>query len=225
MANFSNYDDMDKYRVHKARDSVHYVPEFISPAEERQLLERVYAAPKPRWTQLAHRRLQNWGGLPHNMGMLAQPIPEWLQGPMDRIHALGVFGELRPNHVLVNEYLPGQGILPHTDGPLFSPVITTVSLGSPTLLDLYTPRSDQQEESSPPRLLGSVLLEPRSLVVIRHEAYHSLLHGIRDTTEDLISTHVFNPGGRTEGERLERATRVSLTIRNVPKVLKVKLRL
>ena len=25
---------------------------------------RVYAAPRPRWTQLAHRRIRNWGGLP-----------------------------------------------------------------------------------------------------------------------------------------------------------------
>ena len=32
-----------------------------------------------------------------------------------------------PNHVLVNEYLPGQGIMPHTDGPLFHPTIATVS--------------------------------------------------------------------------------------------------
>ena len=31
-----------------------------------------------------------------------------------------------PNHVLVNEYLPGQGIMPHTDGPLFHPTIATV---------------------------------------------------------------------------------------------------
>ena len=32
-----------------------------------------------------------------------------------------------PNHVLVNEYLPGQGIMPHTDGPLFHPTIATVN--------------------------------------------------------------------------------------------------
>ena len=63
---------------------------------------------------------------------------------MDRISALGCFGEVRPNHVLVNEYLAGQGIMPHTDGPLFTPVITTITLGSHALLDLYTPRDDSQ---------------------------------------------------------------------------------
>ena len=63
---------------------------------------------------------------------------------MDRISALGCFGEVRPNHVLVNEYRSGQGIMPHTDGPLFTPVITTVTLGSHALLDLYSPRDDSQ---------------------------------------------------------------------------------
>ena len=49
----------------------------------------------------------------------------------------------RPNHVLVNEYLPGQGIMPHTDGPAFFPMVSTVSLGSHTFLDLYEPIDEQ----------------------------------------------------------------------------------
>ena len=43
--------------------------------------------------------------------------------PTTRIFASGK----GPNHVLVNEYLPGQGIMPHTDGPLFHPTIATVN--------------------------------------------------------------------------------------------------
>ena len=39
------------------------------------------------------------------------------------------FGQVRPNHILLNEYLPGQGIIPHIDGDLFYPTIATVSLG------------------------------------------------------------------------------------------------
>lgn len=45
----------------------------------------------------------------------------------------------RPNHVLINEYLPGQGIMPHTDGNAFNPLISTVSLGGSTMLDFYHP--------------------------------------------------------------------------------------
>lgn len=39
-------------------------------------MERVNSAPKPKWTQLSHRRLQNWGGIPHPKGMLAENVPE-----------------------------------------------------------------------------------------------------------------------------------------------------
>ncbi|XP_043223344.1 alpha-ketoglutarate-dependent dioxygenase alkB homolog 6-like isoform X2 [Amphibalanus amphitrite] len=207
--------------------TVHYVPEFVTEAEEQRLLELVYAAPRPRWTQLAHRRLQNWGGLPHPRGMLPEQIPTWLQAPMERIAALGCFGELRPNHVLVNEYLPGQGIMPHTDGPLFAPVITTVTLGSHALLDLYRPRQDDSQEASPaePEAVGSLLLARRSLLVVRDDAYHHLLHGIAARTEDTVTDAVLNGAEQAAGSRLQRQTRVSLTIRHVPKVLKAKLRL
>lgn len=47
----------------------------------------------------------------------------------------GIFDRHPANHVLVNEYLPGQGIMPHTDGPLFYPVISTISCGSNTVLE------------------------------------------------------------------------------------------
>ena len=37
---------------------------------------QVYAAPRPKWTQLAHRRLQNWGGVPHLKGMVSETLPQ-----------------------------------------------------------------------------------------------------------------------------------------------------
>ena len=30
---------------------------------------------------------------------------------MDKVSDLQMFGETKPNHVLINEYLPGQGIM------------------------------------------------------------------------------------------------------------------
>ena len=36
-----------------------------------------------------------------------------------------------PNHVLINAYPPGSGILPHTDGPAYEPQTATLSLGCP----------------------------------------------------------------------------------------------
>ncbi|KAJ1020031.1 hypothetical protein NDA16_004311 [Ustilago loliicola] len=43
----------------------------------------------------------------------------------------------KPNHCLVNEYLPGQGIMPHEDGPAYFAAVATISLGSHALLDIY----------------------------------------------------------------------------------------
>lgn len=62
-----------------APPSVFYIADFISPAEERTLLTDISRTPGPRWTQLANRRLQNWGGVPHPKGMIAETMPDWLQ--------------------------------------------------------------------------------------------------------------------------------------------------
>ncbi len=83
--------------------------------------------------------------------MIPEPLPPWLQSVVDRVNAIkpaDAFPESnQANHVLLNEYTPGQGILPHTDGPLFFPVIATVSLGSHTVLDFYreTKKSEEAE--------------------------------------------------------------------------------
>ena len=36
---------------------------------------------------------------------------QWLEDSSGKIASLGVFDDKFPNHVLVNEYIPGQGIL------------------------------------------------------------------------------------------------------------------
>lgn len=89
--------------------------------------------------------------------------------------------------------------------------------------------SSQSEDASlQSRYLLSVLLEPRSLLVLRHNMYLSYLHGIRELAEDTISETVCNLGCLGApvaiGDVLQRSTRVSLTIRHVPKTLKVKLK-
>lgn len=55
---------LEPFRVEQAPPLIYYVPDFISKEEEEYLLRQVFNAPKPKWTQLSGRKLQNWGGSP-----------------------------------------------------------------------------------------------------------------------------------------------------------------
>ena len=70
---------LEDFRVWALPDTVYYIPDVITPAEEALLLDRISKTPKTKWTQLRNRRLQNWGGLPHTKGMIPEQMPEWLQ--------------------------------------------------------------------------------------------------------------------------------------------------
>lgn len=100
---------MEDFLIDKAPKTLYYIPNFISCEEEDRLIKQVYDSPKPKWTHLKNRRLQNWGGLPLQKGMIAEPIPEWLTECCKKTYDLGVFTDKMPNHILINEYLPGQG--------------------------------------------------------------------------------------------------------------------
>jgi len=41
--------------------SIHYIPDFVSKECETYFIDEIYKAPKPKWTFLLNRRLQNWG--------------------------------------------------------------------------------------------------------------------------------------------------------------------
>ncbi|XP_028291750.1 alpha-ketoglutarate-dependent dioxygenase alkB homolog 6 [Gouania willdenowi] len=223
-------EDLKQFVLSDAPPTVFYIQDFITEDEEVYLLQQVYNSPKTKWTQLSGRRLQNWGGFPHPKGMLTERIPDWLQKYCENISSLGAFSGKLANHVLVNEYKPGEGIMPHEDGALYHPTVTTLSLGSHTLLDFYTPvtsleaSAPQTEEN---RYQFSLLLRPRSLLILQDDMYNNLLHGIQGCTQDTLTDKVVNlpTAGGSAGDTLTRDTRVSLTIRHVPKVMKAKLML
>ncbi|XP_013377995.1 PREDICTED: alpha-ketoglutarate-dependent dioxygenase alkB homolog 6 isoform X3 [Chinchilla lanigera] len=194
---------LEPFRVDQAPPVIYYVPDFISKEEEEYLLRQVYNAPKPKWTQLSGRKLQNWGGLPHPRGMVLERLPPWLQRYVDK---------------------------PHEDGPLYYPTVSTISLGSHTILDLYKPRQPEDDDATeqprpPPRPISSLLLEPCSLLVLRDTAYTRLLHGIAAAHVDALDANSLPANAAAcqsaqPGACLVRGTRVSLTIRRVPRVLR-----
>lgn len=106
-----------------------YHQDFLSQQEHDALLNGIEGR---RWKPLQHRRLQNYGGLPHAKGMLAVDLPAFLDPLVDLLVQRGIFDEeSKPNHALVNRYEPGEGIEAHEDGPVFLPFAAIVSLQAP----------------------------------------------------------------------------------------------
>ncbi|MQL77808.1 hypothetical protein Taro_010230, partial [Colocasia esculenta] len=228
--------------------NVIYIPNFISSAEEAQLLRNVgsgsgtwceiltiYEAPISKWKSLKNRRLQNWGGVVYEKGLLPQDCDAYFS------------------------------IQPHQDGPAYFPVVAILSLGSPIVID-FTPHprlrqgtKNMQEESAAngnPMLESSVwtnessceqvedhhelslLLMPCSLLIFKDQAYADYLHGIQDSDVQNLAKIVNTsealklPDEATSGKSFElgnseqhqilcrTATRVSLTCRLVLKVHK-----
>ena len=102
-----------------------------------------------------------------------------------------------PDQVIVNEYLPGQGIADHIDcEPCFEDTIISLSLGSRCIMDLKNKNNKNEKQE--------ILLEPRSLIVIADEARYNWTHGIPAREKD-----------KWMGRYIPRRTRVSLTFRKV----------
>ncbi len=74
----------------------------------------------------------------------------------------------------------------------------------------------------------SLLLEPRSLLVLKDNLYTDYLHSIDEIHEDIIDGNIRNlhclETKYASGQRLSRSTRISLTIRNVPRCSNFKLK-
>lgn len=148
---------------------------------------------------------------------------------MPRLAALGVFAATphgAPNHVLVNEYVPGQGIMPHEDGDAYAPVVATVTLGAVAVLDVYAKDKGDGGERQGPRWM--ILQERGSLLVTGGELYTGYLHGIREVVVDeglgeegVVNWGLLGDRGQFEEGRCVRGTRVSLTFRDVLKVKRV----
>ncbi|KAF1350890.1 hypothetical protein BDV97DRAFT_376528 [Delphinella strobiligena] len=225
---------LEGLRIPSIPNNMFYVPDFITEAEEQHILD---ALPLNRWITLSHRRLQAHPSvLSQKNTLLDAALPKWLSEPIvSRFHALGLFDDSPhrvPNHVLINEYKQGEGIMPHEDGAAYHPIVATVSLGASIVLDIHDKRNENDGDSRPvthPSPRWRILQEPRSLLITTGQTYKDLLHGIAevDVDEDLTPDTVANWNllGDAQifvenGSRNVRTTRISLTYRDVLKVSK-----
>ena len=231
-------------RVQSSVGSCFYVSEWCDEEAEADMLRCCAACPSECWVQLRGRSLQCWGNTPSapNSGaVVASSMPAWLGAVMRRVEQSGLFAEATaeqpqllprypsPDHVLINRYEAGQGIMAHKDGPAYQPLVAILSLASHTVMHFYhqPPHSAVLSGAEKGQPALSVLLERRSLLVFTDELYSDYYHCIHEQSDDAIQPHDLHNwqllAGREQWKgagdasstplRLERTTRYSLTIR------------
>jgi len=161
----------------------------ISKAEEHELVSAIDAEP---WDETWDRRRQPYGASYGRRKGDDRPIPAWGLALVERFHDGGI-GDRRFDQMLVNEYMPGQGISFHRDYDPFDRTVVSLSLLSSCVME-FRRVSDRRRES--------MLLEPRSLLILEDEARYVWEHGIARRKSD-----------RWAGEVVPRRRRVSVTFR------------
>jgi alkylated DNA repair dioxygenase AlkB len=175
-----------------------YIPDFITSSEEAALIGIIDQQP---WLTDLKRRVQHYGwkydytARRVDESMWLGQLPDWLMDYCQRLYDGGHFHKL-PDQVIINEYLPGQGITPHVDCvPCFEETIASISLGSPCVMDFTNPATGEKINH---------LLEPRNLLIFSGDARYQWKHGIAARKTD-----------KYEGQTIHRSRRISLTFRNV----------
>ena len=173
-----------------------YILDYISAPEHQKLIEIIDIQP---WLNDLKRRVQHYGykydykARAIDQSMYLGSLPDWLQGLADKLHQDGIFPDI-PDQVIVNQYLPGQGISAHIDCvPCFGETIVSLSLGSAAMMQLTRPRTNERQE---------IYLEPCSLIALSGPARYDWQHAIPARKSDII-----------DGVKISRGRRVSLTFR------------
>ena len=177
-------------------DGARLVRDFVTPAEERRILQRIGEAP---WLRDLDRRVQHYGFRYdyRNPGARqpATPFPLWAEHMARRL--VPYFDGASPAQCIVNEYRPGQGIGMHADHRDFGAVVASLSLADDWPMR-FRPRNARPyvRHGAPGDCV--VTLPRRSVLVLRGPARHQWMHGIAPAD--------------TSGMR---ATRISATFRTL----------
>jgi alkylated DNA repair dioxygenase AlkB len=175
-----------------------YIADFISEKDQKDLLESIDSQ---EWLADLKRRTQHYGykydytKKAIDASMKIGSIPAWIWPYSMRLIDKKYFSK-EPDQVIINEYLPGQGISRHTDCvPCFGDTVASLSLGSACVMEFEQWNGIEKLK---------LLLEPRSLLVLSGEARYKWMHSIPGRKEDKIDDQV-----------LSRSRRVSLTFRTI----------
>jgi len=177
-------------------------PNFIEEAVEEQLLTEIDSQ---TWIVDYLRRLQYYGyrnelDKPYDLIKFPVAMPPLIEQLSQKIVAQGIV-LIQPDQVIINEYVPGEGIKPHKDRAYYENQICGVNLGSSCIMRFIRGANLEIIDVEIPR---------RSLYVMQDDARKKWKHGIPPRKKDVVQGHVQH-----------RERRVSITYRKVkPKRVK-----
>lgn len=172
---------------------------FLTPDEQSHCVQRVDAAVN-EWRDDLSRRVQHYGWRYDYKARAITPdmhigaLPDWLDILAQKLYdETGLF-DRKPEQVIVNEYLPGQGIAMHIDHRGFGPTVCTISLLDDWEMDF----SPNWKDKYP------ALLPQGSCVLLTETSRSEWQHGIAPRKSE-----------HAENSRRRRGRRLSLTFRTV----------
>jgi len=160
-----------------------YTPDFLSTAQEHDLLEQIRAldfheAQYKEWR--ARRRIVSFGGsydFSSNRLAPAPPIPQFLHALRDEAATWAGVASARMQHAIIAEYRPGTPLGWHRDVAEFEEVVGISLLGFARMrFRRWPPRPKE-------RTLLALELEPRSAYVMRGPARWLWQHAVSPTRE------------------------------------------
>ena len=176
-----------------------FFEDFLTKEQQEYCVHRVDSA-ADEWRNDLSRRVQHYGWRYDYKARAITPdmhigaLPDWLADLSQKLYdETGLFDRV-PEQVIVNEYLPGQGIATHIDHPGFGPTVCTISLLDDWEMDF----SENWKEKFP------ALLQRGSCVLLTGDARSVWQHGIAPRKSEA-----------TDAGRRDRKRRLSLTFRTV----------
>jgi alkylated DNA repair dioxygenase AlkB len=171
-------------------------PNFIDEAREKQLLKEI---DNQTWIVDYLRRLQYYGyrnelDKPYDLIPFPIPMPPLIYQLSQEIVEQKILLR-QPDQVIINEYVPGEGIKPHKDRTYYENQICGVNLGSGCIMRFIKGLNEEVMDIEIPR---------GSLYVMQDDARKKWKHGIPPRKKDNINGTVHH-----------RERRVSITYRKV----------
>jgi alkylated DNA repair dioxygenase AlkB len=174
------------------------VYDFITVEQENALLTIIESNV---WISDLKRRVQHYGykydyraRTIDNSNYLG-PLPAWVLDLAQKFIRLQIMHELA-DQAIINEYVQDQGIAPHIDcEPCFGNTIVSLSLGGSCVMDFQNIHN---------KVKIPILLEPRSIIILRDESRYLWTHGIAPRKRDHFN-----------GSLHQRSRRLSVTFRKV----------